>query len=158
MHTKVNIFNPYILAASIVVGIFCSLMVGIANWNQSKANYDDLAKIKSVKSRLDASITCAENIKPVGEDLSEYNKKVANSKMLSGLDQETLSKISDEYLKSLKAGSKETSARFFAVREYGRIISVMIGIVSLFVTVPAIWLIISAVCAFVDARLNGGAA
>jgi hypothetical protein len=158
VHTKVNLFNPYILTASMLLGILSSVLIGMANWNQSKPNYDDLTRIKAVKSQLKTPIANLENIQPIANNLSAYNKKVANSKMLETIDKQILSNISDEYLKSIKDNSKETSAKFFAVRQYGLIISVVIVIISLFITAPTIWLVISAVCAFIDARFNGGRA
>lgn len=137
------IFKPLIIIPSIVLGCVLSFYVGLITWNQSKENYNSLEQIEQVKAKLE-SITSSDKPKLVGSELTEYNKKVANSRMLLITECNDPNLIENEYLSSLVKGCKENANKSFAVKNVGRIIALLTAIFSLIMTIPSIWLFITA--------------
>lgn len=136
-----------------LLGIFCSILIGILNWYQSSPNYNRLGDISAAMSEI-KNVSCSpELISPVAQNLSPFNKKVANSRILIALTEEQQAKIENEYLKSIAKHRKETAAKPLAVLEYGIMVCVAIAIISLFITVPTIWLIISASCTLISSKV-----
>jgi hypothetical protein len=133
------LFHPALTIPSLIIGICLSVIFGLMIWNQSKVNMDHYEKIQEVKVRLE-SFELGGQIVRLGHDLSEHNKKVANSKLLSCIDKSRYSEITDEYLKSLIPDCDNNAKKYFVVKEIAIIIAVLAGFFSLLMSIPSIWI------------------
>jgi hypothetical protein len=144
VHIKFYIFHSYLLASAILLASIASAMFGYFNWVQSRVNYNTAADIQAAKESLATMRTDFGNAMPICMNLSTYNAKVINSRMLLKMDPKFRSILSNEYLKKLLPSHKETAKKTLAVTSYGIMISIAIGLFSLLLTLPTIWLILIA--------------
>jgi hypothetical protein len=133
-----------------------SVFIGIGTYRQASPNFDSRDSIKAVKILLNStkagSIT---EIKAIGRGLSAYNRKVANSRLLTHYRGQDLSKLTDPELILLREYYSDTAIKPFAVREYGVIAAVTVGIFSTGLTVTTTWLIIWFVAYQISLRRKG---
>ncbi len=148
------IFKPLIIIPSIVLGCALSFYLGFITWNQSNENYNSLEQIEQVTAALQL-ITPNDKPKLIGTELTEYNKRVANSRMLLITESDDPNQIDDEYLSSLVKDRKENAKKTFAIRNVGRIIAFLTGIFSLIMTIPSTWLFITAAYWFCNCYKKG---
>lgn len=148
-------FNKIILVFASICGLTISVSIGIGTYRQASPNFDSRNTIAATKTLLANTKTGSiAEIKAIGVGLSPYNRKVANSRLLTHYNRQDFSKLADSELLTLKDHYKETAVKLFAVREYGFFMAIGVVVFSMGLTVTTVWLLIYATV-FVFLRLRG---
>lgn len=150
MEHKVNkavyeqiVFNRVVLLISLVCGIVVSSQFARGIYERALPNLNSRQMLRAASDEIDsASVLPFDEIKAVGMQLSSYNKKIANSKLLKKINAAQLGKVKDPYLVSILGQADEFAAKSFAIAEYGRAVAFGVGLISITLTASASWLFI----------------
>jgi len=144
MNIKINILSKTFLLSSICIGVILSVLISTAIYRQAEKNLDPKAAVRSVLTQIDVQIQ-SQSHEPtaVGGELSEYNRKVANSMLLGKMPQIQDVSISDPYLNGLKGEHSRYMNKNFAIKEYGVVIVAFVGLLSTVLTSSIAWLVMS---------------
>lgn len=142
LYSNIKILDKFTLVPAAICGIFLSIFIGLWTYHQASPNFDKRETIATVRAELNIAATqLATNAKAIGQDLSAYNKKIANARLLMHYSEQDMSELTDPELIKLKGNYKETAVRPFAVREYGIAIAILIGGFSMALTIATFWLL-----------------
>ncbi|MDO8335617.1 MAG: hypothetical protein Q7T74_02425 [Candidatus Saccharibacteria bacterium] len=144
MEQKNFFFNRVLILISFMCGAIISIYLGIGVYNRACPNFNSLKILQSVPDEIkEASVsTSGSNVHAIGQQLSPYNKKIANARLLLAIKPEEASKVSDPYLSTIRDKAGELAGKSFAVEEYGRLVAIGIGICSVTLTTSVCWFII----------------
>jgi hypothetical protein len=143
LNLNTRTFNKIVLASSCICGLVLSAFIGIWTYRQASPNFDSKDAISTIKAFLENTATgSVAKAGAIGQNLSAYNRKVANSRLLVRYGGQDLSKLSDPELLSLKEHYKETAVKPFAIREYGILAAIGVAAFSTGLTITTTWMII----------------
>ena len=144
MEQKNFFFNQVLILISFMCGTIISIYLGISVYNCARPNFNLLKILQSVPDEIkDASVpTSGSNVHAIGQQLSPYNKKIANARLLQKIKPHEVSSITDPYLISIREKAGELAGKSFAAEEYGRLVAGFIGVCSLTLTTAVCWFII----------------
>ncbi len=122
-------------------GIILSTGIAWAIFRQGAPNLNLMTEIKAAEQQGDIMAKKSpEQVSIVGENLSAYNRNIANCRLLGKFSPDEQNKISDPVLKGLLGKSAKYEKKAFASREYGIPIAIFIGAFSVVLTTSVSWL------------------
>ena len=144
MEQKNFLFNRALILFSFMCGAVVSIYLGMGVYNRARQNFNSLKILQSVPDEIkEASISASgSNVHEIGQQLSPYNKKIANARLLLALKPEEVSKISDPCLCIIRDKAGDLAGKSFAAEEYGRLVAIGITICSIILTTAVCWFII----------------
>jgi hypothetical protein len=144
MEKKDFLFNRALILISFLCGAVISIYLGIGVYNRARPNFNSLTVLQSVPNEIKgASVPVSgSEVHAIGQQLSPYNKKIANARLLLTIKPEEMSKVSDPYLTTLRDKAGELAGKSFAAEEYGRFIAIGIGVCSVTLTTAVCWFVI----------------
>ncbi len=148
MTQKNFLFNRVLILISFVCGAMISAYVGVGVHNRACPNLNKRAMLQSVLGEIGSvgNSVSGSKLQAIGQQLSPYNKKIANARLLGTIKAAEMKKLTDSYLIVIRDKADELAGKSFAVEEYGRFVTIGIGVCSMMLTTAACWL---AICGLV---------
>ena len=135
MQTHESIFSKSFITASVLLGAVISIYLGYGVYARSRPNYNSSAQLDHIHAEVgQAAIARIENTHAIGSQLSSYNKKIANARLLMKYQQPELAKLNDPYLISIREKAAEFAGQHYAILEYGKVVAATIGLSSILLT------------------------
>ncbi len=129
------------LFVALLCGIVLSTGIAWKIFRQGAPNLNLMAEIKAAEQQgVIMAEKPPEQISVVGENLSAYNRNIANCRLLAKFSADEKSRINDPFLKELIGKSAKFEKRSFASREYGIPTAILIGAFSVVLTTSVSWL------------------
>lgn len=138
------IFNRALIMISLMCGAMISIFLGMGVYHRASANFNSLKILQSIPDEIRKAgvAVSGSDGHAIGQQLSPYNKKIANARLLLAIGQKEASKVSDPYLTALRDRAGDLAGKPFAAEEYGRLVAMGIAICSIALSAPVCWLII----------------
>jgi hypothetical protein len=144
MEQKSFIFNRVLILISLMCGTIISIYLGIGVYNRACSNFNSLKILRSIPDEIKkASVSVSgSNVHAIGQQLSPYNKKIANARLLLAIGPEEAGKVGDPYFATIRDKAGDLASKSFVAEEYGRLVAIGIAICSIALTTAVCWFII----------------
>lgn len=133
-----------VLPALLIAGA-CAFYTGRGVHNQAKVNFDSAEILATAEAEVpEKPEVPPDKLKPIEIELSEYNRRILNARLLSLYTIEEREEVTDPYLESLVGSVKHLANVPLAGRTAGKIVAIAVGIISTILYFNVAWLIINA--------------
>jgi hypothetical protein len=145
------------LIPAVVLAVVCALATGRGVYRQGRSNFDTAADLAEAQAAL-SQVASAETRPsfPLGSELSKYNQKVINARLIRMLPEDDIDVAGNVYLSRLKSEAVHLARLPLAARRTGIAVAWFVGASSFILYFCVGWLLTASLLLAIRRRSREG--